>query len=104
MKTGFAPSLLTATLATTSTTGTVALPATDSKFTGSETILVTNNGPNIAFFRLGVGSQTALVTDTPILPYTALLIDRGFATYAGAICNATQTATLYFTNGILGPT
>lgn len=104
MKTGFAPALLTAPLSVTSTSATVILPASTNAYAGAETILVTNNGPNIAFFRLGVGSQTALVTDTPILPYTALFIDRGFATYAGAICNATQTATLYFTTGILGPT
>jgi hypothetical protein len=96
----FDPALLTATIAATSASGSVALPALSSSLVG-QSILVTNNGPNIAFFRLGVGTQTALVTDTPILPYTAMLIERGAsATHAGAICNSTQTAALYFTAGM----
>ena len=61
--------------------------------------LLTNAGPNVAFFRLGVGAQTALATDTPILPYTAIMIDKESMTHIAAICAATQTATLYFTTG-----
>lgn len=96
----FSPALLTATISVTATSGDVALPTT--AFAGAETVLVTNNGPDIAFFRFGVGAQTALVTDTPILPYTALVVKRDVATHVAAICNTTETATLYFTAGTGG--
>lgn len=97
----FSPSSVTATISATSTSATTTL-ANSSAFTGAETVLVTNAGPDIAFFRLGVGSQTAVVTDVPILPFTALIVTRHSATYAGAVCNATETATLYFTPGVGG--
>jgi hypothetical protein len=94
------PKPLVATLAATSTSSAIILPALIGL--EEEAILVTNNGPNIAFVKFGVGTQTAVVTDTPILPYTQLVVRRDLATYAAGICNATQTAALYFAATLVG--
>ena len=94
------PVLPSVSISATSTSGSVAL--TGSTFAGAETVLVTNAGASTAFFRLGVGAQTALVTDTPILPYTALVVARASATHAGAITAGSDTATVYFTSAVGG--
>lgn len=62
-------------------------------------VLITNAGPNVAFIKLGEGTQTAAVTNLPVLPYTAIIVRRNSSTHVAAICAATQTATVYFTTG-----
>lgn len=86
----------TVTIAATSASGAVALSGTSTD--NEDAVLVTNNGPNIAFVKLGLTGLTAAVTDLPVLPYTAILLNRDDATHVAAICNATQTAAVYFTS------
>lgn len=93
----FTPVTPTVTIAATSTTARVALSGVSDD--DEDNVLISNNGPNIAFVRLGASAVNAAVTDLPILPYTALIVARSDATHAAAICNATQTAAVYFTSG-----
>lgn len=81
----------------TSTSSTVA-------FTGAcitqEQVRVVNVGPNTAFFRCGVGAQTAVVTDTPIPSGIVELFSIGSTTdNCAGITSGASTATLYFTKG-----
>ena|SRR5215472_12702308 len=62
-------------------------------------ILVTNAGTFIAFIRWGVGAQTALATDLPILPGMAQSFSKGAADTIAAITASGTTTTLYITPG-----
>lgn len=66
----------------------------------SSQIRVYNGGPNKAFIRWGVGAQTALTTDTPVAPGgTEVFTKQPEATGIAAICDATETATVFVTPG-----
>lgn len=84
----------TVTLAATATSADVVIPA------GFNVIRVVNAGTGIAFFRTGTSAQTALVTDTPILPssYEVFTVPQN-TTHFAAICAAAGTATIYITVG-----
>jgi len=59
-----------------------------------------NTGPNKVFVRWGVGAQTALTTDTPIASgATEVFTKPPGALDIAAICDATETATLFVTPG-----
>jgi hypothetical protein len=68
--------------------------------TGSNQLLLTNLGTNKCFVRWGEGAQTAVVTDLPVLSGASLVISRHpDADTVAAICDATESATLYVTPG-----
>lgn len=106
----------TKTLACTATTNSVTLDATDVSSTpsvssatpafvggasgGHSVMRIVNAGPNTAFIRFGVGAQTALTTDMPILAGAIELFSKaGDVDTVAAICAASQTATVYVTCG-----
>lgn len=88
--------LQTKSISVTSTTSSVS-------FTGdainAPQVLVTNAGPNTAFFRCGIGAQTAVTTDTPLLSGTVQTFTKNNADTCAAIAASTQTATVYLTAG-----
>jgi hypothetical protein len=80
---------------------TVSLSVTQSNTQGTLTatgnsnrLLVQNLGDNVAYFRIGTGAQTAVVTDTPIQPFQAFLITYQGETGVAAICDTGLTASL----------
>lgn len=100
----------TQTISATSTSASCTLDATDVSSTptpanagpsgGKAVMRIVNAGPNTAFIRWGVGTQTALATDMPILAGTAELFTKSEDTNTvAAICASTQTATIYVTCG-----
>lgn len=62
-------------------------------------VLVTSAGPNTSFFRCGVGAQTAVVTDTPLLSGTVQTFTKNAADTCAVITSGANTATVYFTAG-----
>lgn len=95
----FTPCLaLTQTISATAVSSSITLTAVGSNATQ---MLLTNQGPNTAFFRYGDGAQTAVATtDTPILAGATIVFNTGSApNTVAAICAATQTATLFVTPG-----
>lgn len=62
-------------------------------------VRVVNLGPNKAFIRFGTGATTAALTDMPIAANSTEVFTKGSQTTVAAICAATETANLYFTNG-----
>ena len=100
----------TKSISATSTSASVTLDATDVNYTptwpnacptgGHTAIRIVNAGPNTVFIRYGVGAQTAVATDMPVLAGTVeLFCKAGAADTVAAICAATQTATVYITCG-----
>jgi len=82
-----------AVVAVTSTSGNTALP---SSFAQSRRVKISNAGPNPAFVRFGPASQTAVTTDFCVLNGESVTVELSPSyTNMGAICAATQTATLY---------
>lgn len=86
-----------ATLSATSTSSSVAIP------TDAPSVMIANIGPNTAFYRMGVGAQTAVATDAAI-PAGGWLIRRKPATAPtadtlAAITASGHTATLYVSGG-----
>lgn len=65
----------------------------------SNAVRVVNLGPNKAFIRFTVGASPAVLTDMPIAANSTEVFTKGTATIVSAICAATETAALYFTNG-----
>ena len=86
------------TIAATSTSSSTAL---DTQSKPTCLLVQTLAASSECFIRIGAGAQTALTTDMVILPgvtyYIPLNLD--VETHIGAICSATETATLYITNG-----
>lgn len=100
----------TKSIACTSTTASATLDATDVSSTptqtnagpsgGASVMRIVNAGPNTAFIRFGVGAQTAVATDMPILAGTVEVFTKSpLVDTVAAICAAAQTATLYITCG-----
>lgn len=82
----------TASLAVTTSTGTVAFAA------GGHNKLIYNSGTVTAFIKVGSSTVTAAVTDTPVPPGVYAVFNFGDATHVAAI-TASGTPTLYFTTG-----
>lgn len=78
---------------TSSSVGSTALTAS------KPSVRIVNAGPNVAFIRFGTGTQTAVTTDMPLLPGTVEVFHKGGCDSIAAICAASQTATLYVTEG-----
>lgn len=84
---------------------TVTLSATTSSVSGSvpvaggEMLIITNTGTTPVFFRTGSGSATALTTDLPILPGSAVTVTRPTTHDYAAVITGTGTATVYVTPG-----
>lgn len=106
----------TKTISATATTSSVTLDATDVSSTpsagsatpafiggpsgGHSVMRIVNAGPNTAFIRWGVGAQTALATDMPILAGAIEVFSKAAdVDTVAAICAASQTATIYITCG-----
>ena len=100
----------TKSISASSTTASCTIDATDVSSTptpanagpsgGKAVMRVVNAGPNTAFIRWGVGAQTALTTDMPVLAGTVELFTKSEDTdTVAAICASAQTATLYVTCG-----
>lgn len=88
---GFAPNGSTATLAVTTSTGRVALPA-------GTVVLVSNTGSTTAFAKLGSGSVTAATTDIPIFGNSTIAMTVGANVDLAAI-TASGTTTLNLQGG-----
>lgn len=66
----------------------------------SNQLRIYNLGPNKVFVRWGSGAQTALTTDLPIPPGGVEVFTVGTGrTNVAAICDASETATVFFTTG-----
>jgi hypothetical protein len=94
----------TKSISATSTSASATLATTDTNTgtlgQGFNVIRVVNAGPNTVFLRWGVGTQTALTTDMPMLAGTVEVFTKSpNDTTVAAICAATQTATVYITCG-----
>lgn len=100
----------TKSISVSSTTNSATLDATDVSSTptpansgpsgGHSVMRIVNAGPNTAFVRFGVGAQTALATDMPVLAgVTEVFSKSADVDTVAAICAATQTATIYITCG-----
>jgi len=75
-------------------------PANAGPSGGKSVMRIVNAGPNTAFIRYGVGAQTAVTTDMPILAGTSELFSKGGdVDTVAAICASAQTATIYITCG-----
>lgn len=88
----------------TGDTVTIAASATNAQagiFGNASQVLIQNAGPNTAFIRFGktAGQTAAVATDLPILSGQSRVITKDAMDQVAAICNATQTATLYLTPG-----
>lgn len=91
---GFTP-IVTATIAATSTSGGTTISAV------CDTLELTNIGPNTVFVRWGNTAPTAVNTDYPIPNGQSrrIFIGTGITNIA-AVCNSTETATLYVSQGV----
>lgn len=83
---------------------TVSLSATTSSSNanitaGNSALRVVNSGTGVAFIRWGVGTQTAVVTDLPILPSSMEVFGIPIGANNVAAITATGTATVYATPG-----
>lgn len=107
--TAFGPNFSkTKTISATGTSASATLDATDVSATqtntqvvgGHSVMRIVNKGPNTAFLRWGVGAQTALTTDMPMLAGTVELFSKAFdVNTVAAICASGETATVYVTCG-----
>ena len=85
----------TKTISATATSSSTALFATGQ----ANALLVQNAGANTVFVRIGVGTQTALTTDLPILNGNSRILKiEPAGLELGCICAATETATVHATS------
>lgn len=90
----FTPTAVTTRIAATAATAPATLPVQSAQ------VRFVNIGPNKVFVRWGVGAQVAVTTDTPIASgATEVFTKPPEATGVAAICDATETATLFVTPG-----
>ena len=76
---------------TTSASGTIGI--------GSTSMRLANIGSAPIFVRWGTGTQTAVTTDFPVLPNTAILVSKPADVVTVAAITASGTGTLYITTG-----
>lgn len=98
----------TKSISATSTSASATLDATDVSTTtanagtigGNSVMRVVNGGTKTAFIRFGVGAQTALTTDMPVLAGTIELFKKSYdANTVAAICAGSDSTTIYVTCG-----
>lgn len=89
----FTPTGPTVKVSATSSNSTASLVANSNQFR------VVNLGPNKAFIRWGLGTQTATVADMPVFAGGEVISKAIDVVNFGVICDATETATLYLTPG-----
>lgn len=65
----------------------------------SSVVRVLNTGPNLAYIRFGQAGDAATLSRLPLPVGAAELFTKGAAPYVAAICDAGNTATLFFTAG-----
>ena len=86
-----------------STSASATLDATDVLSTangGNDVMRIVNSGTKTAFIRWGVGAQTALTTDMPILGGVTEVFTKSTATdTVAAITSGADTTTIYITCG-----
>lgn len=85
----FATATLTAT--TTSSTGSIPRHA--------QTLEIQNAGDAVVFVRWGLGAQTAVTTDYPVLPGQSKVVTCGTGNDTVAVIAAGGTNTVYVTGG-----
>jgi len=91
----FTPCGSTASIAATAASASATLSAPQ---VFASQMMVTNAGSTAAYMRWGAGSQTAQITDTPILPGSCQVLSKGAADTVAAITGA-GTTTLYVSPG-----
>lgn len=84
---------LTVSISATSTSASVALDP------NSSTVRVHNKGPNEVFIRFGDSTVISSAARMPVPVGAVNTFTKGAATHVAAICAATETATVRFTNG-----
>lgn len=94
MMQAFTPAV-TVSIAATAASGSATLVAVG---VAANQLRICNTGATIVFIRWGVGAQTAVATDMPILPGTVEVFNKGRADTIAAICPG-GTTTLYITAG-----
>lgn len=87
------PAINTAQLSASATSSRVALD----QF--SAAVRVLNAGPDLAYIHFGGAAVAADNAKMPIPVGSIELFTKANATHVAAICDATKTATLYFTSG-----
>lgn len=90
--TPFSPSA-TVSLATTNSTGNVALSGVGS------TLEIQNAGAVTVFVKLGAAGATAAITDYPVLGGMSKVVGIGDSITTAAAITGTGTATVYFSRG-----
>lgn len=88
----FSPGTLTASVAATSASASVAIPL------GGSCARIVNSGTSVVFFRLTKGASTAVATDTPLLPNSMEIFAIPFG-YDTLSALAVTTSTVYITTG-----
>lgn len=94
----------TKSISVTNSSGSATLDASDystssSPNTGFNVMRIANTGSVVAFVRWGIGAQTALTTDLPVLPGTVELFTKPLDVNTVAAITASGTTTLYITCG-----
>ena len=86
-------------ISATNTTGT--LDMTNPRYEGGGSVLISNSGPKVAFFRFGAsGVTTTIAQGTPILSAEQKVFSMPpRATHVAVICESGETAEIYFTPG-----
>lgn len=65
----------------------------------SSVVRVVNAGPDLAYLQFGDASVASDANRMPIPVGSTELFSKANMTHVAAICDATKTATLYFTSG-----
>lgn len=65
----------------------------------SSVVRVLNTGPNMAYINFGVAGTTSTTAKLPLPVGAVELFTKGIATTAAAICDAGNTALIFFTPG-----
>lgn len=92
----FSPNGSSQTISATSTSSSITLTAAQA---GCTQLMVTNKGTGEAFIRWGVGAQTAVTTDIPILSGGIYTFNKGLADTVAAITSGSDTALVRVTPG-----
>ena len=86
-------------LSVTQSSGDVALPKPNAPVTS-----LLNIGPNVLFWKAGVGAQTANASlDTALGANEQMFVSLGPSTHIAAICPSGGTANFYISQGAWGP-
>lgn len=90
----FTPQSPTLTVAATETSSSQAFAGT------GDQVVIQNAGPNTAFVKFGASGVASTTAEFPVFSGSSVQLSRApTQTHVAVICAATQTATVYITNG-----